>query len=47
MRLCYDGANGIGLHGYSDSSLADQTDDRHSTSGYVYMLMNGAISWCS
>ena len=45
--LCYDGANGAGLHGYSDSSLADQTDDRHSTSGYVYMLMNGAISWSS
>jgi hypothetical protein len=47
MRLCYNGANGIGLHGYSDSSLGDQTDDRHSTSGYVYMLMNGAISWSS
>ena len=46
-RLCYDGANGDGLHGYSDSSLADQTDDRHSTSGYVYILMNGAISWSS
>src|SRR5882757_4386648 len=47
LRLCYDGANGDGLHGYSDSSLADQTDDRHSTSGYVYILMNGAISWSS
>jgi len=47
MHLCYNGANGSGLHGYSDSSLADQTDDRHSTSGYVYMLMNGAISWSS
>src|SRR5712692_7010191 len=45
--LCYDGANGSGLHGYSDSSLGDQTDDCHSTSGYVYMLMNGAISWSS
>ena len=47
MRLCYDGANGSGLVGYSDSSLGDQTDDRHSSSGYVYMLMNGAISWSS
>jgi hypothetical protein len=34
--LCYDGANGEGLHGYTDSSLGDQTDDRHSTSGYVF-----------
>ena len=44
MCLCYDGANGSGLVGYSDSSLADQTDDCHSSSGYVYILMNGAIS---
>jgi len=47
MRLCYDGANGDGLHGYSDSSLGDQSDDRHSTSGYVFLLGNGAISWSS
>src|SRR5713226_6757889 len=43
--LCYNGTNGSGLHGYSNSSLGDQTNDYHSTSGYVYMLMNGAISW--
>jgi transposase InsO family protein len=47
MRICYDGAKGTGLHGYTDSSLGDQTDDRHSTSGYVFLLMNGAISWSS
>src|SRR5579863_5259083 len=46
-HLCYDGATGDGLHGYSDSSLGDQTDDRHSTSGYVFILTNGAISWSS
>ena len=45
--LCYDGTNGEGLYGYTDSSLADQTDDRHSTSGYVFLLANGAISWSS
>src|SRR5258707_4524919 len=45
--LCYDGTNGSGLHGYSNSSLGNQTDDCHSTSGCVYMLMNGAISWSS
>jgi hypothetical protein len=43
--LVYDGASGDGLHGYSDSSLGDQADDRHSTSGYVFLLANGAISW--
>ena len=47
MCLCYDGANGDGLHSYSDSSLGDQTDDRHSTSGYVFLLANGAVSWSS
>ena len=47
MCIRYDGAEGEGLHGYSDSSLGDQTDDRHSTSGYVFLLGNGAISWSS
>ena len=47
MRLCYDGINGDGLHGYSDSSLGDQLDDRTSTCGYVFILANGAISWAS
>ena len=46
-KLIYDGANGDGLHGYTDSSLGDQTVDRHSTSGYVFLLANGAISWSS
>ena len=45
MRLCYDGAEGEGLFGYSDSSLGDHTDDHHSTSGYVFLLANSAISW--
>jgi len=44
-HMHYDGANGEGLHGYSDSSLEDQTDDCCSTSGYLYLLADGAISW--
>src|SRR5580692_8540864 len=47
MCLCYDGANGNGLHGYSDSSMGDNTEDRHSTLGYVFLLANGTISWSS
>jgi hypothetical protein len=46
-RLCYDGTSGDGLHGYTDSSLGDQTDDQHSTSGYVFLLANSVISWSS
>src|SRR5258708_18882535 len=29
--LCYDGANGSGLHGYFDSSWGDRTDHNTST----------------
>ena len=47
MCIRYNGAEGDGLHGYSDSSLGDQTDDRHSTSGFVYLLADGAIGWSS
>ena len=47
MRIRYDGDRGEGLHGYTDSSLGDQTDDRHSTSGYIFLLGDGAISWSS
>ena len=47
LKLVYDGAAGNGLYGYSDSSWADDPDDRHSTSGYVFLLADAAISWCS
>ena len=47
LKLVYDGACGNGLYGHSDSSWADNLDDRRSTSGYVYLLANATISWCS
>jgi len=47
MCLSYDGAKGNGLYGYTDSSLGDQTDDRHSTCGFVFLLANTAIGWLS
>ena len=27
--------------------MGDNTEDHHSTSGYVFLLANGAISWSS
>jgi hypothetical protein len=33
-----------GLFGYSNSSWADDPDNRHSTAGYVYLLADAAIS---
>ena len=47
MHLCYDGADGNGLHSYSDSSIGDNTEDCHSTSSYIFLLANGMTSWSS
>ena len=33
--------------GYSDSDFAGCPDSRKSTSGYVFLLVEGAISWRS
>ncbi|CAL1403002.1 unnamed protein product [Linum trigynum] len=35
------------LQGYTDSAYAGDVDDRKSTSGYVFFLAGGAISWGS
>jgi len=44
-RIRYDGGkSGEGLYGYADSSWGDQ-EDKHSTSGYVFLLGSAAISW--
>jgi hypothetical protein len=47
LCLHYDGAQGDGLHSYSDSSLRDDANDCHSTLGYVFLLADAAISWTS
>ena len=41
----YDGDSGNGLIGYSDADWAENKDDRHSMTGFIYLLANGAISW--
>jgi transposase InsO family protein len=46
LQLRYaGGTSGDGLVGYADSSWGDQ-EDKHSTSGYVFLLANAPISWC-
>jgi hypothetical protein len=47
LKLKYDGMSQAGLIGYSDSDWGENKDDRHSTSGHVFTLANGAISWVS
>lgn len=43
----YKRGEGHSLVGYVDSDYAGDTDDRRSTSGYVFMLGGRAISWAS
>ena len=33
------------LKGYSDADWAGQIDDRRSTSGYVFFVAGGPVSW--
>ena len=42
------GPNGSSeIEGYADADFAGDLNSRQSTSGYVFMLGNGAISWMS
>jgi hypothetical protein len=41
------GSDLIGLFGYTDSDWAGDKDSRKSTSGYIFVLYGGAISWKS
>ena len=45
--ILYDGGIGATLVGYADSDFAGCTQSRKSTSGYVFLLAGGAISWKS
>ena len=47
LWICYDGSSNASLIGYSDSDWGKNKDDHHSTSGQVFTLANGAISWAS
>jgi hypothetical protein len=38
---------GVGISGYCDADYAGDLDTRRSTSGYVFTLHGGAISWSS
>lgn len=45
--LMYRRTDNLEAIGYSDSDFAGCIDSRKSTSGYVFMLASGAISWRS
>ena len=45
--LIYRRTDNLEVVGYSDSDVAGCVDSRKSTSGYVFMLAGGAVSWMS
>ena len=47
LKIKYDGSSDARLIGYSDSDWGENRDDRHSTSGYVFLMANSAIAWAS
>ena len=47
IKIKYNGSSDARLIGYSDSDWDENRDDRHSTSGHVFLVANGAISWAS
>ena len=46
-KLTYGNTDSTELVGYSDSNWAEDTDDRRSTSGYIFILSGGAIAWAT
>ncbi|UYV77601.1 hypothetical protein LAZ67_15001684 [Cordylochernes scorpioides] len=48
IGICFGGSScTTTLIGFSDADFAGDLDTRKSTTGYVFMLNNGPISWCS
>ena len=47
LKIKYDGSSDARLIGYSDSYWGENRDDCHSTSGHIFLMANGAISWAS
>ena len=45
--IWYEATEALSLIGYSDSEWAGSLEDQRSTTGNVFMLGTGPISWCS
>ena len=49
--LCYEGRpildRVLDIHGFVDADWAGDLDQRRSTSGYVFSLFGGVVSWMS
>ena len=43
----YDGASNAGLIAFSDSDWAEDKDDRHLQTGFIFKMAGATISWVS
>ena len=46
MCICF-GKSNSGVLGYTDSDCVGNFDNRRSTTGYIFTLCGGAMSWLS
>ena len=46
LALCFGGSNCV-LHGYVDSDMAGDKDNKRSTTRYVFTLGGTIVSWIS
>ena len=46
MKLCF-GLDELEIKGFTDANFARDTDDRISTSEYVFLFSGTAVSWLS
>jgi hypothetical protein len=47
LSITYGGAQNLLIIGFTDADWGGDKNDRKSTTGYVYMVNNGAVSWSS
>ena len=47
LFLIFGGDSELWVDGYTDSDFMSDLDDRKSTSGYVFVYNDGAVSWKS
>ena len=47
MFLVYGGNKELVVNGYIDASFDTDPDDSKSQTGYMFILNDGAVSWCS
>ena len=44
-RITYDGGKNSGLIGYSDADWGKNRDNQRSTTGYVFLMADAAVTW--